>query len=118
MRNQIVTDLSPNKWVYEDLTTFVITHKEHISSEKIRFVSTNPVNLIEKLKIENGKGIWICGGANIVQQLVNKDLIVCYYITVIPTDLQKSTNVDDVNWHPWSLCRIRPESGFSFFTDL
>lgn len=83
--HQIVTDLSPNKWVYEDLTTFVITHKEHISSEKIRFVSTNPVNLIEKLKIENGKGIWICGGANIVQQLVNKDLIDCYYITVIPT---------------------------------
>lgn len=75
MRNQIVTDLSPNKWVYEDLTTFVITHKEHISSEKIRFVSTNP----------------------------DKDLIDCYYITVIPTDLQKSTNVDDVNWHPWSL---------------
>jgi len=83
--HQIVTDLSPNKWVYEDFTTFVITHKEHISSEKIRFVSTNPVDLIEKLKTENGKGIWICGGANIVQQLRNKDLIDCYYITVIPT---------------------------------
>lgn len=83
--HQIITDLSPNKWVYDDFTTFVITHKEHISSEKIRFVSTNPVNLIEKLKMENGKGIWICGGANIVQQLVNKDFIDCYYITVIPT---------------------------------
>lgn len=83
--HQIVTDLSPNQWVYEDFTTFVITHKEHISSEKIRFVNTNPVKLIEKLKMENGKGIWICGGANIVRQLVNKDLIDCYYITVIPT---------------------------------
>lgn len=83
--HQIVTDLSPNEWVYEDFTTFVITHKEYISSEKIQFVSTDPVNLIEKLKMENGKDIWICGGANIVQQLVAKDLIDCYYITVIPT---------------------------------
>lgn len=83
--HQIVTDLSPNEWVYEDFTTFVITHKEHISSEKIQFVSTDPVDLIEKLKMEEGNGIWICGGANIVQQLVNKDVIDCYYITVIPT---------------------------------
>lgn len=83
--HQIVTDLSPDKWVYEDFMTFVITHKEQISSEKIQFVSTSPVNLVEKLKMENGKGIWICGGADIVQQLVNKDLIDCYYMTVIPT---------------------------------
>lgn len=83
--HQIVTELSPDKWVYEDFTTFVITHKEHISSEKIQFVSTDPVDLIEKLKMEEGKGIWVCGGANIVQQLINKDLIHCYYITVIPT---------------------------------
>lgn len=83
--HQIVTELSPNKWVYEDFNTFVITHKEYISSEKIQFVNTNPVDLIEKLKMKNGKGIWICGGANIVQQLVNKDVIDCYYITVIPT---------------------------------
>lgn len=35
--------------------------------------------------MEKGKGIWICGGASIVQQLVKKDLIDRYYITVIPT---------------------------------
>ncbi|MDO4322653.1 MAG: dihydrofolate reductase family protein [Lachnospiraceae bacterium] len=83
--HQIVTDLSPDEWVYENFTTFVITHKEQSSSEKIRFVNTNPADLAEKLKMENGKGIWICGGASIVQQLVKKDLIDCYYITVIPT---------------------------------
>lgn len=49
------------------------------------FVSTDPVGLIERLKMKDGKGIWICGGANIVQQLVNKDLIDRYHITVIPT---------------------------------
>lgn len=82
--HQIVTELSPNQWVYEDFTTFVITHKEHMSSEKIQFVNTNPVDLIEKLRMEEGKGIWICGGANVAQQLIKKDFIDCYHITVIP----------------------------------
>lgn len=83
--HQIVTELSPQEWVYNDFTTYVITHNECISSEKIRFTNVNPVDLIKNLRRENGKDIWICGGANLVQQLVNEDLIDCYYITVIPT---------------------------------
>lgn len=82
---QIVTELSPEEWVYNDFSTYVITHNECISSEKIRFTNINLVDLIQSLKKENGKDIWICGGANLVQQLVNEDLIDCYYITVIPT---------------------------------
>ncbi len=83
--NQIVTELSPDEWIYNELTTYVITHRECISSEKINFVDTDPVELVKRLRVENGKGIWICGGANVIHQLVNKDMIDCYYITVIPT---------------------------------
>lgn len=83
--HQVVTELSPKEWIYSDFTTYVITHNEHTSSEKIRFTNINPVDLIKGLKKENGKGIWICGGANLVHQLVSEDLIDCYYITVIPT---------------------------------
>ncbi len=83
--NQIVTELSPDEWIYHELTTYVITHRECISSERIIFVDTDPVELVKRLRVENGKGIWICGGANVIYQLVNKDMIDCYYITVIPT---------------------------------
>lgn len=82
--HQIVTELSPNEWVYNGATTYVITHKEHISSEKIRFVNTDPVGLVKRLKGEDGKDVWICGGANLVQQFVNEDLIDRYHITVVP----------------------------------
>lgn len=82
--NQIVTELSPEEWVYNDFITYVITHKEHSSYEKIRFTNISPVNLVKKLKQQNGKDIWICGGANIIQQLVNEDLIDYYQITIIP----------------------------------
>lgn len=83
--HQIVTELSPDQWVYEDLTTYVITHRVGDSTEKIRFADTKPAVLVKRLRQENGKGIWICGGANVVQQLVEEDMIDCYYLTVIPT---------------------------------
>ena len=39
--HQIVTELSPDEWVYDDFTTYVVTHKPKTSSDKIRFVNEN-----------------------------------------------------------------------------
>ena len=85
--HQVVTELSPNQWVYDDFLTYVMTHKDNTSSKNIKFVNENPCDLVRRLKKETGKDIWICGGANIIQQLVNENLIDIYYITVIPTIL-------------------------------
>lgn len=85
--HQVATELSPNDWVYKDFTTYVFTHKKEKSSEQIHFTSENPVSLLKQLKVKDGKGIWICGGANIVQQLINEDMIDEYFISVIPTIL-------------------------------
>lgn len=83
--NQVTTELSPTEWIYSDFTTYVFTHKEMDSTEQIRFINENPVNLLKKLKAKDGKNIWICGGANLVRQLMCDDLIDQYYISVIPT---------------------------------
>lgn len=85
--NQIVTELSPDEWIYNELTAYVITHRKRTSSERIIFTDTDPVELVKRLRAENGKGIWICGGADVIQQLVDEDMIDRYYITVIPTIL-------------------------------
>ncbi len=85
--HQIVTELSPNHWVYSGMTTYVLTHRQEQSTHEIIFTDQNPADLIEKLKSQEGKGIWICGGASIVNQLVALDLINGYHITVIPTIL-------------------------------
>ena len=69
------TEPSPQEWVYNKFTTYVLTHKECNSSQQIHFTSENPVLLLERLKQEAGKDIWICGGANLVQQLVSKNMI-------------------------------------------
>jgi len=83
--HQVVTELSPAEWVYGDFITYVITHNKRDSTEQIRFTDENPIALLKKLKSENGKNIWICGGANLVQQAMRNDLIDEYYISVIPT---------------------------------
>ena len=115
--HQVVTELSPNEWVYNDFTTYVITHNERTSSEKIRFVNESPVSLVKRLKEENGKNIWICGGANLVQQLVNEDLIDCYYITVIPTLLGSGIRLFEKAKHEIKLRLLNTQS-YNGMTDL
>jgi len=82
---QVATELSPTEWIYSDFITYVITHHERNSIEQIHFTNENLIDLLTRLKSENGKNIWICGGANLAQQLMRNDLIDQYYISVIPT---------------------------------
>lgn len=108
--HQIITELSPGEWVYRDFITYVITHNKQISSEQIRFKNMNPADLAKKLKEENGKDIWVCGGADLVQQLVNKDLIDYYYITVIPTLLGSGIRLFENTEHEIKLRLLQTQS--------
>lgn len=83
--HQVVTELSPEEWVYEDFTTYVFTHNKQESTEKIRFTDVSPARLLKKLRMEEGKDIWICGGAKLVEQLMESDEIDRYHISIIPT---------------------------------
>ena len=66
--DQIVTELSPDEWVYRDLTSCVITRREvPASAENIRFSAEDPCRLIRSLREKEGKAIWICGGAQVVR---------------------------------------------------
>lgn len=85
--NQIITELSPDHWVYDNLLTYVFTHREQKDSDKIIFTSDYLEELIKKLKGDDGKDIWICGGADLVQQAISLDVIDEYFISIIPTFL-------------------------------
>lgn len=83
--HQITTELSPEQWVYDRLKSYVITHRECPPFANITFLSTDPCTLVDELKQKEGKDIWICGGADLVRQLIEKDKIDRYHISVIPT---------------------------------
>ena len=84
---QVITELSPGKWPYENLTSYIITHRNEKPAEKIRFVREDPCELIMRLRKMQGKNIWICGGAGIIHPLIKGNLIDEYYISVIPAIL-------------------------------
>lgn len=91
--HQVTTKLSPDHWVYENLHSYVITHRHCPSTDKITFVSTDPCALVSELKGGGGKDIWICGGADIAHQLMRHNLIDTYHISVIPTILGNGTRL-------------------------
>ncbi len=115
--HQIVTELSTDEWVYQDFTTYVVTHNPKASSDKIRFVNESPVVLVKRLREENGKDIWICGGANLIQQLVKEDVIDCYYITVIPMILGSGIRLFEKADHEIKLKLLKTQS-YNGMTDL
>lgn len=115
--HQIVTQLSPDEWVYEDFLTYVITLKERTSLEKVKFVNISPAELVKKLKEKDGKDVWICGGADIVRQLVNENLIDCYHITVIPTLLGSGIRLFD-NARQEIKLRLLSSQSYNGMTDL
>lgn len=83
--HQVTTELSPNEWIYSELVSYIITHRTLPSTKNLKFVQGDPRKIVQKLKQESGRGIWICGGANIIHPLVQADLIDEYYISIIPT---------------------------------
>lgn len=85
--HQIVTQLSPEIWPYAGKECFIITHCPLESNNEINFINQDLYTLINLLKNRDGKDIWICGGANIVNQLIKCDLIDRFCISIIPSIL-------------------------------
>lgn len=108
--HQVVTELSPTEWVYNDLTTYVFTHKELTSTENIIFTNGNPIDLLKKLETQDGKDIWICGGASLIEQLMRENLIDRYYISVIPILLGDGIRLFGKSKNQQNLCLIKTQS--------
>ncbi len=114
---QIVTELSPNAWVYPDFTSYIITHAPKKSTDRIKFTEEHPCQLVNCLKNKTGKDIWICGGASIAKQLMQEDLIDQYYINVIPTILGRGIRLFDTFEKEIKLKLVKTRS-YNGITDL
>ena len=94
---QVKNELSPDKWVYENLQSYVLTNERIEDTTNIKYVNMNIKELINRLQQENGKNIWICGGANLVNQCVTEDLIDEYQITTVPVILGNGIRLFEKN---------------------
>ena len=86
--HQVRFELSPDEWEYKGYNTYVIIHRDAESGEGITFIHDDPCFLIERLRrVKSEKNIWICGGASLVRQLLDADLIDLFHISIIPVIL-------------------------------
>ena len=61
---------------YSHLKQYLFSHTMQASpDENVELVSENSVELVANLKRETGKGIWLCGGANLASTLFAHNLI-------------------------------------------
>lgn len=87
--DQVTTELSPEVYPYEDVTSYIMTSREADKRENCHFVTGSVIELVKKLKEEEGEDIWIVGGNGLIQPLVEANLIDEYQITLIPIILGK-----------------------------
>lgn len=63
---------------------YVITRTERPGAGRTRFYTGDLTELVQRLKSETGKNIYCDGGAEVINELLNNDLIDELYISVVP----------------------------------
>lgn len=81
---QVINELSPDKWVYEGKKCYVATSKKGFADKRVEFVSDGISGVVSSLKNQQGKDIYIVGGGRLIDEFIKKDLIDKYIITIIP----------------------------------
>jgi dihydrofolate reductase len=82
---QIIEELSPNQWPYEDKNCFVVTSKKLQSDNDVTFLRGDIVKKMKNLVKQQGKDIWLVGGAQLIDCSLKEELIDQLIITIIPT---------------------------------
>jgi dihydrofolate reductase len=89
---------------------FIITRTPRQDIGKTRFYTGNLKELVSNLKAEQGKNIFVDGGAEIVQELLKEKLIDEFIISIIPVFLGSGTLLFKEGQPEQELKLIRAES--------
>ncbi len=115
---QIVEELSPDKWVYEGKKTYIVNHSSNENIHGERIFTTEALDaLIQRLKAEKGKNIWICGGASIINQVIELSLADMFTISIIPTILGNGIKLfDKINFE--TKLKLKSTKAYNGIVDL
>ena len=100
---QVVTELSPGPWPYEGLTCWVATHRSPQPRPGVHFFSGDLARQVRRLREQQGRGIWVCGGGEVIRQLLAADLIDRLEVFVIPVLLGGGIRLFPELEHPLAL---------------
>ena len=72
---------------------YVITRTEKPSAGKTNFYTGNLTELVQRLKSGSGKNIYCDGGAEVINELLNKDLVDELVISIVPVLVGNGTRL-------------------------
>jgi dihydrofolate reductase len=78
---------------HADKEAYIITRTPRPSIDTVHFYTGDLKSLVAKLKSENGKNIYCDGGAEIVNELMQQDLIDEFIISIIPIFIGNGTKL-------------------------
>ena len=79
--------LSMGPYPHPGIKSYVLSKSREGNDENVEFYNGDLKLLIQNLKAQNGKNIFIDGGAETVNELMKQDLIDKYIISIIPVHL-------------------------------
>lgn len=82
--DQVRYDLSPSSWPYPDHQTYVWSKRPLEEGAKGLLLPEDWQSFLAQTKREQGKDIWLCGGADLAQQALRAGLVDRIYLTMIP----------------------------------
>lgn len=109
---QVREELSPHAWPYRGMETYVLTHRDLPGEPGITFVRQPAGDLVRRLRTGEGKHIWVCGGGDVVRQLLEEALIDELHLSVMPCLLGGGTRLFSQEKACFlELCSLRAENG-------
>jgi dihydrofolate reductase len=78
---------------HEDKTCYVFSRKAHGNTPWAIFVRDNPIEFVQRIKAEKGKGIYCDGGGTLVSQLIAARLVDELILSVVPCTLGRGVRL-------------------------
>lgn len=89
----VVKEIGASHYDNGERNVYVITRTDRPNLGRITFYTGNLTELVQQLKSENGKNIYCDGGAEIINELLERDLIDEFIISVVPVLLGNGTRL-------------------------
>lgn len=80
----VLKEVGPSHYDNGERAVYIITRNQRPNVGRTTFYAGDLTELLKRLKSENGKGIYCDGGAEIINELLQHDLIDEFIISVIP----------------------------------
>ena len=100
---------------YRDKMTYVYTHHHEEAFENIQYTHETPAKLINMLRKQKGKNIWLMGGGLVIRDFLEAGLVDELIVTVAPVLLGKGIRLFKEGNYPseWTLKRTRQVGQFA-----